>query len=286
MRQGFVRALDGLRLHWAGWGLEEIPEDHPTAILVHGFGEHLRRYDHVAQWLNAGGFAVVAADMRGHGQSEGQRGHVARYDEYLVDVGAAFDLAARLRPRGKRLLIGHSNGGLIALRYALSESGRRPDALVLSGALLELSMQVPALKEKLGNVLSRVAGATSMANDIDAALLSHDAQVVQDYIDDPLVHNQVTARWFTEMNAAREDAMTRAPSLSLPTLILHGGEDGVVSPKGSAKLAEVMEGDVTHIAYEGFYHEIFNEVERDRVFGDIAAWLRERELGFPADEES
>lgn len=286
MRQGFIRALDGVKLHWGGWGLDETPASHPTAIIVHGYGEHLRRYDHVARWLQSGGYAVVAIDVRGHGQSEGQRGHVDRYDAYLVDVGAAFDLAARLRPQGKRLLLGHSNGGLISLRYALSESGRRPDALILSGALLELAMKVPAWKERLGTMLSKTAGATSMANDIDASLLSHDPQVVQDYIDDPLVHTQVTPRYFTEMTAAREDAMLRAPTLTLPTLILHGASDSVVSPSGSRRLAEVVEGDVTHIEYPGLYHEIFNEVERQKVFADMKAWLDERGLWSPQEESS
>lgn len=276
-RQGFVRALDGQRLHWAGWGLD-VPAERPTVVLVHGYGEHIKRYEELAAYLvDEGGLAVVGVDVRGHGQSSGDRGHVDRYDAYLVDVAAAFDVAHRLRPEGKRVLLGHSNGGLIALRYALSECGRRPDALVLSGPLLKLALTVPKWKATLGSGLSKVIPAMSMPNDLSADFLSHDKAVVDAYINDPMVHRVATARYFTEMTAAREDALVRAPKLRLPTLVMQGGEDRIVSPEGARELIDRLKhDDVTYIEYQGLYHEIFNELERAKVFADVGGWLSER----------
>jgi lysophospholipase len=232
-------------------------------LIIHGYGEHLRRYDELAARLVDGGFAVVAVDVRGHGKSDGQRGHVVRFDEYLIDVAAGFEMLASLHPGGgKRVLLGHSNGGLVALRYALSSAGTRPDALVLSGPLLKLAVQVPGWKSTLGRGLSRIAPATSLANDVDSTLLSHDASVGKAYEDDPLVHRVATARYFTEMTTAAADALERGKKLNIPMLLLQGGADKIVDPDGSRQLHRTAPRDHRYIEYEGFYHEIFNETDQ------------------------
>jgi len=272
--QGFVRALDGHRIFWTSWGMSEVAPEAPVVVLVHGYGEHIGRYDHVAAFLNEGGLGVLGIDVRGHGQSEGARGHVVRFDEYLVDVAAAFDEAHRQHPGGQRILLGHSNGGLIATRYALCESGRRPDVLIVSGPLLGLSMEVPAWKATLGRGLSRLRPETALPSEIDSKLLSHDADIVARYAVDPLVHHVATARYFTEMQAAIEDVFQRAHNLMMPLLILAGGADQVVDPGGARRLLHAVgTDDRKHIEYEGLYHEIFNELERARVLGDVRAWL-------------
>lgn len=271
---GFVRTLDGHRIFWTSWGMTEVGPEAPVVVLVHGYGEHIGRYDHVARFLNAGGLGVIGIDLRGHGQSEGARGLVYRYDEYLVDVAAAFDVASRQHPGGPRVLLGHSNGGLISVRYTLCESGQRPEYLVVSGPLLGLSIEVPGWKAALGRGLSRLRPETALPNDIEARLLSHDADIVARYGTDPLVHHVATARYFTEMQAAIEDVFQRAHTLTLPVLMMVGGEDQVVDPAGVRRLFHAVGAeDKQHIEYEGFYHEIFNETERARVLGDLQTWL-------------
>ncbi len=283
-QSGYARALDGSRVFWTAWGADSLPEDAPLAVVVHGYGEHLGRYEHVAAALVEAGLVVVAADMRGHGRSDGERGHVLRYDEYLIDVGAAFDVAHRLHPQGRRALIGHSNGGLIATRYALSESGRRPDVLAVSGPLLGLSMPVPAWKATVGRGVSRVVPALAMPSGIDAALVSHDQAIVDAYKVDPLVHHVATARYFTELNAAIEDTFARSRELKLPTLVMVGGDDKIVDPAGGRRLSQGLgSDDVRFIEYPGMYHEIFNEVERARVLADLIGWLRAQGMASQAE---
>lgn len=284
-RQGFTTALDGVRLHWAAWGLEDATPDANGVLIIHGYGEHLRRYDEVASYLADGGFAVVAVDVRGHGKSDGQRGHVGRFDEYLIDVAAGFEMLATLHPGGKRVLLGHSNGGLVALRYALSSAGRRPDAIVLSGPLLRLAVQVPGWKSTLGKSLSRVAPTTSLPNDVDPKLLSHDTSVGEAYMEDPLVHHVATARYFTEMTEASADALSRASALSVPMLLMQGGDDHIVDPEGARKLHRAATVDHRYVEFEGFYHEIFNEKDHSGVLATMKAWLVEQGLWDDDDDD-
>ena len=279
MDRGFVRALDGTRIHWTSWGLEALPAEGAVAVVVHGYGEHLGRYDHVARRLVERGLGVVALDLRGHGQSEGQRGHVDRFDDYQVDLASVFDLVGRRHPGGRRVLIGHSNGGLVAARYALGESGVRPDALILSSPLLGLAMEVPAWKVALGKAASRLAPRTSLANDVDASLLTHDREIAEAYERDPLVHHVATAGYFSEMKLAVEDTFERAHALMLPTLVLCGGSDQIADPGGARRLAHSVGTDAcTFLCYEGLYHELFNELERERVLDDVVDWLENQGL--------
>lgn len=283
--EGYVNALDGTRLHYATWGEEGAPDDAPVAVLIHGFGEHLLRYDHVADVLVDGGFVVVAVDVRGHGKSDGQRGHVLRWDEYMVDIDAAFALADRLHPDGPRLLVGHSHGGLIVLRYMLQESGQRADALVMSSPFLGIAVKVPAWKATLGNTLSKLRPTFALPLDLDSALLSTDLSVGAAYEKDPLVHGEASARWFTEVQAAQADALRRTSQIKLPVLVMQGGDDKIVDVGATRRAAQGFASEnKKYIEYDGLRHEIFNETEKERVFADLRTWLDEQGLWAGAAE--
>ena len=277
--EGYLTALDGTRLHYATWGEAGAAEDAAVVVLLHGFGEHLLRYEHVAQHLVGGGFVVVAVDVRGHGKSDGQRGHVLRHDEYMVDVDAAFALAQRVHPGGERVLLGHSHGGLLALRYLMQESGHQPAALVLSSPFLGIAVAVPRWKAALGRSLSRFKPDFSLPTDLPASHLSKDQSVVDAYVKDPLVHAAASARWFTEVQEAQADALRRAHQVKLPTLVMQGGDDKIVDIGATRRAAEGLgSADKEYIEYPGLRHEIFNEVERDKVLRDMQRWLSQHNL--------
>lgn len=267
-----LTSRDGTRLH----GLTSAP-DAPWGVvsLIHGHGEHSGRYGHVLDALNAAGLAVYAVDLRGHGRSAGRRGHIMAWREYVEDA-AVTHAAATADGLGDlpRFQLGHSMGGLVAAQTALARVAPLA-GLILSGPLLGLSMPVPPLKALAGRPMSRLVPSFSLPTGLDAALISHDPNEVAAYRADPLVHDRASSRWFTEMLAAVDDTHARAAELTMPVLIMHGGADGLTDPNGSRRLAARLPDGQLHIL-DGFYHEIFNEVERQRPLDLMTDWFSRR----------
>lgn len=269
-----LTTADGLTLACRRW----VPAQMPVAALavVHGVGEHSGRYERLGQHFSGRRFGVFAVDLRGHGRSEGQRGHVERFSDFHFDVRTLLDCARQETPDVPVFLLGHSLGGLIVLHYTL----HYPDglaAVVSSGAALRATIDPPAWKVALGKAMARLRPRLSLSTGLDARGLSHDQAVVAAYLADPLVHDQVTARFYTEYQAAAAWTMDAAPSLSVPALILCGGQDPVVDPAGSRDFfGRIGHEDRHFLEYPGLFHEIFNEPEFEAVFDDIEAWLTPR----------
>ena len=147
-------------------------------------------------------------------------------------------------------------------------------ALILSSPFFALTVQPEPMKLFGAKVLSAVWPGRDIGNTVRAADLSHDQAVVDAYVTDPLVHHVATARWAAETLAAQEAAMAAAPRVTLPLLLLYGKDDEVADPAfAEAFFAQAGSQDKKLIHYEGFYHELFNEVGRDQVFADVATWL-------------
>ncbi len=271
--EGELAGMDGLKLKTYAW---EPPDSKAVFLLVHGFGEHAGRYGFFYDYFLPRGFAVYTMDNRGHGESAGRRGHVSSYDDYVEDL--RFRAIETFRAAGERkvFLVGHSNGGLIALRYAL----KYPDGLagvIVSGPLLKLAIEAPRWKTALGIVTSVIAPTLTMANEIVPERLSRDEEVQKAYLADPLVHHVVSSRWFTEMNKACADALDRASTMTVPSLMLHGEADELCSIYGTRMFHHSLRsGDAEIRSYEGYRHEIFNEIGKEKVFADIENWVEPR----------
>jgi acylglycerol lipase len=248
-------------------------------VIAHGLGEHSGRYANVASRLVPEGVSIWALDFCGHGQSEGKRGHVHNFGQYVSDLDKLLDIASEGVPTDSKIfLLGHSLGGLIALNYAL----RFPDKLhgiVVSSPVLAFKIKVPAVKIVLGSVMSAVWPGLSMANELDPTKISHDKSVVDAYIHDPLVHNRVTARWFTEFAAAMEKIRQSAPELKVPILMQIAGNDFLVDASASESFFNhlSLEDKTIHV-YSDLFHEIYNEPEKERaaVLDDLHTWLEAR----------
>lgn len=249
---------------------ERIGDKGPWCVLVHGLGEHSGRYRHLVGELRSKNFGVVIFDLKGHGRSEGRRGDIMSFEDYLDNVDEAVSLI-----NGEKFhLFGHSMGGLIALRYAL-ERGERVISLVVSAPLLRIKKEVPKLKIVAGRILYRVLPSFAMNNEVDPRLLSHDESVVEAYLNDPLVHNRVTVRWFFKTTEAMKDTFARAEELKVPTLFIHGSHDGLTDPSATKEFYERMRTKKRLIIYEGYYHEPFNELGGSKVLNDISSWFIE-----------
>jgi len=269
-KEGFTKAKDGTQIFY-----KYILVDKPKAsvFIVHGLGEHSGRYVNVINTLKD--YNLFLLDLRGHGKSGGKRGHVMNFDEYLDDVDVLKNEVKDLI-QGKTFILGHSMGGLIVLRYAIY----RPEGLsgvVSSGPLLGVNVKVPKAKEMIGKLIANIVPGLSMNNEIDTNKLSHDKAVVEAYNNDPLVHAKISAKWYIEMVKAMEDTNANAGKLYIPCLIMHGSDDALTNPNSSREFFEkVGAKDKTYKLYNGYYHEIFNEIEKQKPLSDMLEWLDSR----------
>jgi acylglycerol lipase len=269
----FLTGAGGRRTFWRTW----TPDDAPPAVVVlaHGAGEHSGRYEHVAERLVDAGYAVYALDHRGHGRSDGPRALIERVDLAVADLDQLVVLAVVANPGVPVFLLGHSMGAMIGLRYTAIHQDRLA-GLILSGALAALE-EVPAALRMIGKLLSAVAPRTPLIA-IDPSLLSRDPAVVEAYRRDPLVHHgKLPARTAAEIADTVEALPGTVGVITVPALILYGTADRLCPPAGSVMLGErVGSADRTVKAYDGLFHEIFNEPEREAVLDDVCGWLSAR----------
>jgi len=260
----------GLSIYWQAW----LPEPaHTVLLLAHGLGEHSGRYAHVAKYFSDRGYAVFALDHRGHGQSAGKLGHVDRFTDYLADLDVLRHRAADRFPGKKIFLLGHSLGGLIAARFALAHPTEL-SGLITSSAAYKVVINANPVKLALGRFFSKYVPTLTMGNELDPNGVSRDPAVVKAYIEDPLVHDRVSARWFTEFVAAVAEAQAQAPSLKMPVLIMQSGADTLVAPEGAKEFFDrVGSPDKTLKLWPGFFHEMFNEPEQAQVLDFTSGWL-------------
>jgi acylglycerol lipase len=262
-----------VRLYWQAW----LPEAEPRAVIVlaHGASEHGGRYTWVGQRLAERGFALYACDHRGHGRSEGARAFIDRMDNAVADLDGVVDLARDANPGTKTFLLGHSMGGAVALSYTIKHEDRL-DGLVLSAPLAALEAASPVVRI-IGRVLSTVVPKAGVFP-IDSTGVSRDPAVVRDYDADPLNHHgKLPARTVAVLSGAIGDYPEQVAGLTLPILTMHGTEDRLTPPEGSEMIIErAGSEDKSIIRYDGLFHELLNEPERQRVLDDIVAWIEAR----------
>jgi len=270
-REGKFRGYGNLDLYYQCW----LPPESPKAVLlvVHGLAEHSGRYANLVDYFVPKGYAVYSFDQRGHGRSEGLRCYVGRFSEYVQDLDTFIGMIRNEYEQAKIFPVGHSMGATIAVAYAVRYQDRLA-GLLLSGAALKIGSTVSPVLMAMAKVLSLLLPKTGTTV-LDASTLSRDRAVVDGYVNDPLVYRgKIRARLGAELIRITRELPSAIPEIKLPVLIMHGADDRLSDPEGSRMLFErVGSEDRTLKLYEGFYHEIFNEPEREQVFWDIGAWL-------------
>jgi len=260
-------------LFYQYWVPEEVRY---TMVIVHGLGEHSGRYGNPVAYFCPRGVAIYAMDNRGHGRSSGLRGHVDDFKDYLEDLAAFIEKVRKGFGREKLLLVGHSLGGLIAISYGLTFP-ESIQGLIISSPGLRPKQAPPVVKAIIGRVLSRIWPTLTLSNELDPQAISRDPRVVADYINDPLVHDRVSTRFYTEFLREAARVLAEAPSLRVPLLLMQAGADGLVDPEASKEFfSRAGPKDKTLKIYEKCYHELFNEPDKEQVFRDVEDWFRER----------
>ena len=270
--EGRVDSTGGLTLPWSS----RLPEAPRAALLfVHGLAEHRGRYAHVLAHFSDRGFAAYALDTRGHGQSPGLRVHVESFHEFADDVAAMQALVAARHPGLPLILVGHSQGGLVVLHHAL----RRPQGvagIVLSSPFLGIHprSRPGPLRRALAFLVTPLAPRLLQPSSVNTDRLSHDPAVGPAYRADPLVSRTVSLRWYAALQEAFDFVGSNAGALAVPALVLASPDDALADPAATRRFLTVAPAARAEAEwYPGLYHELFNEIEKPRVFARVEQWL-------------
>jgi alpha-beta hydrolase superfamily lysophospholipase len=271
-RDGKLTAKDGLSLYWKAW----IPDGAPKAVLhlLHGYAEHVDRYRNVVHELVPAGYAVFGEDYRGHGKSEGKRGHVESFQDYIDDTRQfALDVIRPSFPGTPCFMLGHSMGSIIAINYVMQHESHLK-GLVLSGTGSLPGKGISKAIIAITKILSMLLPGIHVKSPLPPEFISRDPEVVSAYVNDPLVYNVITPRLAEQMQTYLLIGAASIQRISLPVLIQNGSEDASFS--GQQELFDgIAATDKTYKLYEGLRHEVYNELpgDRERVLSDLRSWL-------------
>lgn len=266
-----LETKDGLKLF--AQAFEPQGEIKAVICLVHGIGEHSSRYESLAQYFNEKNIVLLAFDLRGFGRSEGPRGHIPSYAMFMDDIGLLLEEGERRYPKKDKFLYGHSLGGNLVLNYSLRYKPFLKGVIVTS-PWLKLVLEPTVLQIVLGRAIDKICPTFCQVNGISVHALSHDPEVVREYIADPLVHNRISVRLFFEASRAGLWALEHSGELNMPLLLMHGTSDGITSPEASQEFFEGASSYCTLKLWEGQYHELHNELIKDDVFNFILSWMK------------
>lgn len=260
-------ASDGLILRGRKW---EVESPRGIVCLVHGLGEHSGRYEHVAHALNQADFSVAAIDLRGHGLSDGRRGH-ADYKALMSDLALLTAAAQQPHPNRPLFLYGHSLGGNLVLNFAL-EQKHRLAGIVASAPLFRLAFEPPKWKSAAMKLLKNLP--ISLPSGLDDTALSRDPDVARRYREDPLVHRRISPRLATDMLQHGVSLLHHADTFHLPILLIQGEDDRITSIAATRQFSRTTSADCTLKTWPGMRHEPHEEPEQHEAFEVVTEWMK------------
>ena len=268
--EGWLAGVNGLDLYYQSW----FPSRQAAAVvgIVHGLGSHSGWFMNMVRPLVAQGYGVYAFDLRGHGQSPGQRGYINHWAEFRGDLHQFWQLMVAKHPELPCFALGHSLGAVIALEYAIYYPEALAGIVTLAPAIGAVG--VPPLKLAIGRILSRAWPRFTLGAGLSYDAGSKDPNITSAYAKDPLRHSRGTARLATEFLKTRNWIQAHLPELTTPILILHGGSDSVTSPEGSRNaFQQLPDIDKAYREYPDAYHDLHNDTCAETVCQDILHWL-------------
>jgi alpha-beta hydrolase superfamily lysophospholipase len=271
--EGFFAGSGGMQLYEQSWHPQG--ESRAALVVVHGLRDHSSRYAGLAARLVEQGDAVYAFDLRGHGQSAGMRVDIESFDDYLDDLDIFLERVHAREPKNPVFVLGYSMGGAIVTLYAIKRDPHDIRGLLLGGAALRVDAPSPLLFGT--RVFATLAPRMGLFN-LEVHDFSRDPAVVAANLADPLIYQEgAPVHTAEELVHAIDDIDEHMQRVTLPLLIMHGSADKVTPPEGSKELARrARSWDKTLDIYDGLYHDLLHEPEKDRVMGDIAQWIADR----------
>jgi alpha-beta hydrolase superfamily lysophospholipase len=262
-----IQTNDGLELKTETWS-SNTPK--AVILLVHGFSEHYNRYPHVINFFTEKGFAFWAYDRRGHGHSEGAKGHMPSIEAELDDIQLQVDKAKSEYPDTPIFVYGHSQGGNLALNYVLR---RKPNiqGAVITSPWLRLVEEPPNAIKSIGGFLSKFLPSFQIKQKITS--LSRDPEVDKKYAADPLVHLLISLKGAKETIDAANWLLNYKQPIELPMLLMHGTGDLVTDWTASQTFFENTGKSIDFELWEDWYHEIHNEIDKEKMLRYMSDWL-------------
>ncbi len=257
-------------------GIAESPGENAKAviILVHGLGEHVQRYTHWINLFKNEGIGIVAVDLPGHGRSPGKRGHISGSNVVREMIDILLNTTKQTFRGIPVYIYGHSMGGGQVLDYLIRTNPGVTGAIVTS-PWLKLAFEPPKIKLFIAAVMNYILPGLIQSSGLNADYISQDKEVVRMYKDDPLVHGKISVRLFNIAVNAANYALANAAKLKVRTLLIHGKDDKIISPRGSIEFA-ANNGKVELKIFEGGYHELHNEPFKSEVFDYILKWINKK----------
>ena len=265
---------DGMELFYQYW---QSPEHRANLIITHGIGEHSGRYRHVVNFMQGKGVTIIAGDHQGHGLSAGKRGHVKQFHHFARDLEVIRQTTLSIQDNKPTFLLGHSLGGLIAIDHLINGPQDYYAGVIFSSPAFGINVPVPAWKYLLARILNFIMPSFTMANGINPDDLSRDRNEVEIYKKDELVHDRISVSMFLTMLKVIDEVHKRAGEVTLPVLLMLGGNDKVISTDEALKLYSLL-GTVDKKQYicPISNHELFNEIDRTHNLEEMWLWINEK----------
>ncbi len=263
--------INGLNFTYRKWTTET-----PKGIIigVHGFAEHSGRYDHVGEFFAKNGYSFYMMDLRGHGKSGGLKAYVDNFDTFIKDVDSFVEHVLKEESIDKVFMLGHSMGGLISVRYAAYHP-EKLKGIIATGPAIGINADVSKGVVIGAKILSKISPKKTIKQTIDPSILTHDKDISEAYAKDPLVFKETTVKLGAELfRAADETKKKFANKITVPIFLLIGSEDKLADPESVEDFYHRLTiKDKAFKKYDGFYHEIMNEIGRENVLADILEWI-------------
>lgn len=268
------KASDGLNIFAQGWE-PTVLQPKGVVCLVHGLGEHTSRYAHVAEAFGKEGLVLFGPDLRGHGRSDGARGHINSIEDFMGEIDLLLAQARIRYPNLPIILYGHSIGGVLVLHYSLL---RKPNVkgVIATSSALHTALENQKAKVMMAKVLGSLAPKVQIASGLDPKSISRDDKVVQIYINDPLVHDRISFGFGKVMIGVTNWTLAHAGDFPLPLLLMHGKADAIAFPSSSTEFAASLKEKCTLVLWDGAAHELHNEPEKGEVFKTMTLWMDAR----------
>jgi len=253
-----------------------LPEEKPKALLclIHGFGEHINRYQHLAAYFGKQQIGLIGFDLIGHGKSDGKRGVVRNYETFMQHISEFLLLVEAKFKDVPLFLYGHSMGGNLVATFSINYQPKL-QGIIITSPWIQLAKQPPKIQVMMAEIIGSIFPNFTTPAKLNVADLSHDPTVGEKYLADPLVHNRMSGAMFVAIADAGEKVLKSASELPTPLLLMHGSADGITSATASENMAKKNK-EIDFVLWENLRHELHNEIEKEKVLGKILSWVEEK----------
>lgn len=267
--ESYAAGFDKTRLHIVSWMPKAIPR--AIIMLVHGSGDHILRYDHWARFFNDERIGFIGLDIRGHGKSGGKRGYGTIFHVFK-DIDLLIDYTRKNYPNIPRILYGQSTGGNLVMSYAIKN---KPSitGLISTSPWLRLINPPSNFIRKAGKIITNMVPSITFFKGLNSRYLTNDELIMKSYDNDPLVHDKISTRLFLEILETGNSLLQNRHRFNIPLLVMHGTRDKIASWRACAEFAQYTSNNTCFKPWEGGYHELHNDYNKEDVFGYIANWI-------------